>query len=232
MRDAGLKLIGGCTNGVASEYKGILGCFELKKFCSKVANFLNFFAYPESQIFWKMTHFFVERYRPEICRWLHKWCCERMLRRFRSFQARKFFWKLAIYWLFLHIRGHRFLEKWLTFFERDMGLNFIGDSTNSVSNKCKGILGCFQRKKNFLKIGNFLTFFAYPESQIPWKMIDLFFSQKKTNKSLLYFIFTQVKWQDNNKIQCILLNFWASFTTITFLANYLICILFKLNVWL
>ena len=155
-----------------------------------------------------------------------------MLRRFRSFQARKFFWKLAIYWLFLHIRGHRFLEKWLTFFERDMGLNFIGDSTNSVSNKCKGILGCFQRKKNFLKIGNFLTFFAYPESQIPWKMIDLFFSQKKTNKSLLYFIFTQVKWQDNNKIQCILLNFWASFTTITFLANYLICILFKLNVWL
>ena len=38
-----------------------------------------------------MTNFFFERYRPEICRGLHKWCCERILRCFRSFRAKKIF---------------------------------------------------------------------------------------------------------------------------------------------
>ena len=65
--------------------------FRAKKIFSKVASFLTFFAYPGSQISWKMTNFFFERYRPEICRGLHKWCCERILRCFRSFRAKKIF---------------------------------------------------------------------------------------------------------------------------------------------
>ena len=85
---------------------------------------------------------------------IHKWCCElkrrfvvlrtqilekwtvlkdtgllsseRILRRFGSFRAKKiFFQKLEIFWLFLHIRGHRFLEKWPTSFLRDTGLKFV-----------------------------------------------------------------------------------------------------------
>ena len=174
MRDTGLKFFLDCTNGVANELQGVLARFErkkifskiwnfltffaypgsqiswkmtnffferygpeifrglhkwccerilrrfrsfrVKKFFSKVASFLTFFAYPGSQISWKMTNFFFERYRPEICRGLHKWCCERILRCFRSFRAKKNFPRLPIFWLFLHIRGHRFLEKWLTTF--------------------------------------------------------------------------------------------------------------------
>ena len=226
-----------------------------------------------------MTNFFFERYGPEIFRGLHKWCCERILRRFRLFRAKKiffknwkffyffcisgvtdflkndqllfweipawnlswsaqmvlqknfkafkvvssekkifpkigiffdffcisgvtdflkndqllfweiptgnlswtaqmvlrtnfkafnvvssekkFFQKLEIFWLFLHIRGHRFLEKWLTTFLRNTGLKFAVDCTNGVANKFLGVLGCFKQKNSFLKIGNFLTFFAY-----------------------------------------------------------------------
>ena len=110
--------------------------FRGKNFFSKIWNFLTFFAYPGSQISWKMTNFFFERYRPEICRGLHKWCCERILRRFRSFRAKKiFFRRLPVFWLFLHIRGHRFLEKWLTTFLRDTGLKFVVDCTNGVTNE-------------------------------------------------------------------------------------------------
>ena len=58
-----------------------------KKFFWKLPNFLTFFAYPGSQISWKMTNYFFERYRPEICRGLHKWCCERILRCLRLFRA-------------------------------------------------------------------------------------------------------------------------------------------------
>ena len=175
----------------------ILRCFRLfraqKNFFGKLAIFL-LFAYPGSQISWKMTNFFFERYRPKICRGLHKWCCERILRRFRSFWAKKiffknwkffdfscisgvtdflkndqllfweipawnlswtaqmvlrtnfkafkvvssekkFFQKFEIVWLFLHIRGHRFLEKWPTSFLRDTGLKFFVDCTNGVENE-------------------------------------------------------------------------------------------------
>ena len=167
-----------------------LRLFRAKKNFSKN---LKFFAYPGSQIFWKMTNVFFERYRPEICRGLHKWCCERILRRFGSFRAKKIFTKVAsfltffayprsqiswkwptsfweippwnlswtaqmvlrtnfkafkvvssekkifqkleIFLLFLHIRGHRFLEKWLTTFLRDTGLKFVVDCTNGVANE-------------------------------------------------------------------------------------------------
>ena len=106
-----------------------------KKNFSKIGNFLTFFAYPGSQISWKMTNYFFERYRPEICRGLHKWCCERILRCFRSFPGKKNFPRLPVFLLFLHIRGHRFLEKWLTTFLRDTGLKFVVDCTNGVANE-------------------------------------------------------------------------------------------------
>ena len=171
-----------------------LRLFRAKKNFSKVASFLTFFAYPGSQISWKMTNYFFAKYRPEIFRGLHKWCCERIIRRFGSFRAKKFFFKnlkffdffcisgvtdflkndqllfweipawnllwtaqmvlrtnfkafkvvssekfffqkLEIFWLFLHIQGHRFLEKWLTTFLRNTGLKFVVDCTNGVANK-------------------------------------------------------------------------------------------------
>ena len=120
LRDTGLKFFEDCTNGVANEFYGALGCFERKKFFSKIGNFLTFFAYPGSQISWKMTNFFFERYRPEICRGLHKWCCEQILRHLRLFRAKKnFFQKLEIFWLFLHIRGSQISWKMTNyFFER------------------------------------------------------------------------------------------------------------------
>ena len=92
--------------------------FRAKKISLRIGNFLTFFAYPGSQISWKMANYFFEKYRPEICRGLHKLCCERILRRFGSFQAKKkffgyinkafkvvssekkFFQKFEIFWLF------------------------------------------------------------------------------------------------------------------------------------
>ena len=93
LRDTDQKFVVDCTNGVANEFKGVLGRFEWKKEFSKVASFLTFFAYPGSQISWKMTNYFFERYWPEICRGLHKWCYERILRRFRLFRAKKIFFE-------------------------------------------------------------------------------------------------------------------------------------------
>ena len=112
-----------------------LRLFRAKNFFSKITSFLTFFAYPGSQISWKMTNYFFERYRPEICRGLHKWCCERILRCFRLFLAQKFFFENWQFFDFLHIRGHRFLEKWPTSFLRDTDLKFVVDCTNGVANE-------------------------------------------------------------------------------------------------
>ena len=67
--------------------------------------FFDFFAYPGSQISWKMTNFFFERYGPEIFRGLHKWCCKRILRRFRLFRAKKFFFENSRFFDFFCITG-------------------------------------------------------------------------------------------------------------------------------
>ena len=145
------------------------------KFFFEDWKFFDFFCISGVTYFLIMTNFFFERYRPEICRSLHKWCCERILRRFKLFRGKKiFFWKFTFFWLFLHIRGHRFLEKWPTSFLRDTGLKFVVDCTNGATNEFKGVLGCFERKIFFLRIGNFFTFFAYPWSQISWKMANYF----------------------------------------------------------
>ena len=171
-----------------------LRLFRAKKKFFKNWKFFDFFAYPGSQISWKMTNFFFERYRPEIFCGLQKWCCERIIRHFGSFRAKKnffknlkffaffcisgvtdflkndhllfweipawnFLWttemvlrtnykafwvvssekkifqKLEIFCLFLHIRGHRFLEKWPSSFLRDTGLKFFVDCTSGVANE-------------------------------------------------------------------------------------------------
>ena len=165
-----------------------------EKIIGNIDNFFEIYCIPWTQISWKMTTFFFERYRPEINPRLHKWCCEQISRRFRSFWGKKnfsnlasfffffcisgvtdflkndqlLFWeipawnlswtaqmvlrtnfkafkvvssekkifqKFEIFWLFLHIRGHRFLEKWPTSFLRDTGLKFFVDCTNGVANK-------------------------------------------------------------------------------------------------
>ena len=119
LRDTGLKLIRGCTNGVANKFQGVLGRFEGKKIFRRLPVFFSFFAYPGSQIFWKMTNYFLERYRPEICCGLHKWCCERILRRFRSFRAKKNFSKAANFFFFFSYPGSQISWKMTNyFFER------------------------------------------------------------------------------------------------------------------
>ena len=113
-----------------------LRLFRTKKIFFKNLTFFDFFAYPESQISWKMSNYFFEKYQPEICGGLHKWCCEQILRHLRLFRVRKFFFrKLEIFWLFLHIRGHRFLKKWPTSFLRYTDLKFVVDCRNGVANE-------------------------------------------------------------------------------------------------
>ena len=82
-----------------------LRLFRAKKKFSKIGNFLTFFAYPGSQISWKMANYFFEKYRPEICRGLHKWCCEQILRHLRLFRAEKFFFKNWKFFNFFCISG-------------------------------------------------------------------------------------------------------------------------------
>ena len=171
-----------------------LRLFRAKKKIFKNLKFFDFFCISGVTDFLKNDQLFFERYRPEICCGLHKWCCEQILRHLRLFRAKKnffknlkffdffcisgvtdflkndqlLFWeipawnlswtaqmvlrtnfkafkvvssekknfqKLEIFWLFLHIQGHRFLEKWLTTFLRNTGLKFVVDCTNGVANK-------------------------------------------------------------------------------------------------
>ena len=113
-----------------------LRLFRAKKNFFKNWKFFDFFCISGvSQISWKMAKYFFEKYGPEICRGLHKWCCERILRRFRLFRAKNFFLKIRDFLTFLHIRGHRFLEKWPTSFLRDTGLKFVVNCTNGVANE-------------------------------------------------------------------------------------------------
>ena len=60
------------------------------------------------------------------------------------------------------------------FFLRDTGLKFVVESTNGVAKIFKAFKVVSREKKFFPKIGNFLTFFAYPGSQISWKMTNFF----------------------------------------------------------
>ena len=137
-----------------------LRLFRAKKNFSKVANFLTFFAYPGSQISWKMTNYFFAKYRPEICRGLHKWCCERIIRRFGSFRAKKnFFNNLKFFDFFCISGGHRFLEKWPTSFLRNTGLKFVVDWQMVLRTNFKAFK-VFASEKNFFKNWKFFDFFC------------------------------------------------------------------------
>ena len=154
-----------------------LSLFAAKKKFFKNWKFLTFFAYPGSQISWKMTNYFFERYWPEICRGLHKWCCERILRHFRLFRAKKNFFENWQFFYFFCISGFTdFLKMANYFFEKYR------------SEICRGLhkwcceqilrhLRLFRAKKNCFKNWKFLTFFAYPGSQISWKMANYFFEK-------------------------------------------------------
>ena len=151
--------------------------FRAKKHFSKVASFFTFFAYPGSQISWKIANFFFEKYRPEICRGLHKWCCERILRRLRLFRAKKIFFKNWKFFDFFPYPGSQISWKMTNFFfERYRPKIFCG--LHKLC--CERILRrfrSFRAKKIFSKIGNFLTFFAYPGSQISWNIANFFFEK-------------------------------------------------------
>ena len=161
-------------------WERILRCFRsfwgIKKI-SKVASFLTFFAYPGSQISWKMTNYFFERYRPEICCGLRKWCCEQILRRFRLFGGKKFFfWKFAFFDFFAYPWSQISWKMTNFFFER-----YRPEICRGLHKWCceqiLRHLRLFRAQKNFSKIGNFLTFFACPGSQISWKMTNFFFER-------------------------------------------------------
>ena len=76
-----------------------------KKIFQKLEIFWLFLHIRGSQISWKMTNYFFERYRPEICCGLHKWCCERILRLFRSFRAKKNFFEGCQFFFLFFISG-------------------------------------------------------------------------------------------------------------------------------
>ena len=151
--------------------------FRAKNFFSKVASFLTFFAYPGSQISWKMTNYFFAKYRPEICRGLHKWCCEQILRHLRLFRAKKIFFKNWKFFYFFAYPGSQISWKMTNFFfERYRPEIFRGLHKWC----CERILRhfrLFRAKKNFFKNWKFFYFFAYPGSQISWKMTNFFFER-------------------------------------------------------
>ena len=148
-------------------YERILRRFRLfraKKTFFENWQFFYFFAYPGSQISWKMTNFFFERYGPEIFRGLHKWCCERILRRFRLFRGKKiFFWKLAFFDFFCISGVTDFLRY------RPEMTNFFFERYRPEI--CRGLhkwcceqilrhLRLFRAKKNFFKNLKFFDFFC------------------------------------------------------------------------
>ena len=124
-----------------------------------------------------MTNFFFERYRPEICRGLHKWCCEQILRHLRLFRGKKNFFKNWKFFDFFCISGVTdFLKMTNFFFER-----YRPEICRALHKWCcERILRrfrLFRGKKIFFWKFAFLTFFAYPGSQISWKMSNYFFQK-------------------------------------------------------
>ena len=91
LRVTSLKFIRNFKNGVADVFQSFLGCFEPKKIFYKFLIFWVFLHIRGHESFWKIPKFFFESYQLEIHRKLHKWCCGRILKLFRLFQAKKIF---------------------------------------------------------------------------------------------------------------------------------------------
>ena len=143
-----------------------LRLFRAKKIFSKIGNFLTFFAYPGSQISWKMANYFFEKYRPEICRGLHKWCCEQILRHLRLFRGNqnffknwKFFQKLEIFWLFCISGVTDFLKNDQLLFWEIRAWNFSWTAQMVLRTNFKAFK-VVSSEKNFFKNWKFFDFFC------------------------------------------------------------------------
>ena len=133
-------------------------------------HFFDFLRNPGSQISWKMTNFFFERYRPEICRGLHKWCCEQILRHLRLFRAKKNFSKnLKFFDFFCISRVTDFLKNDQRLFWEIPTGNLSWTAQMVLRTNFKAFWVVSFEKNFFSKVASFLTFFAYPGSQISWK---------------------------------------------------------------
>ena len=112
---------------------------------------------------WKLTKFFFERSWPETCPKLLKWCCWHKLSYFKLFRGKKIFSIFMIFWIFLHIRGQRFLWK-LTkfFFERSWPETCPKHLKWCCWRKLR-YFKLFQGKKNFFDFHDFLNFFCISE---------------------------------------------------------------------
>ena len=125
-----------------------------------------------------MSNFFFERYRPEICRGLHKWCCEQILRHLRVFRAKKNFSKNLKFFDFFCISGVTdFLKNDQLLFWEIPAWNLLWTAQMVLRTNFKAFKVVSSEKKIFSKIGDLLTFFAYPGSQISWKMTNFFFEK-------------------------------------------------------
>ena len=127
-----------------------------------------------------MTNYFFEKYRPEICRGLHKWCCERILRRFRLFRGKKiFFWKLAFFDFFCISGVTDFLKNDQLLFWEIPAWNFSWTAQMVLRTNFKAFKVVASEKKIFQKFEIFWLF-AYLGSQISWKMTNFFFREIPT----------------------------------------------------
>ena len=136
------------------------GSFRVKIFFSKVASFFTFFAYPLSQISWKMANYFFERYRREICRGLNKWCCERILRRFRLFRVKKFFSKVASFFTFFAYPGSQISWKMANYFFEKYRPEICRGLPKWCSERILRRLRLFRAKNFFFENWKFFDFFC------------------------------------------------------------------------
>ena len=128
---------------------------------------------------WKLTKFFFERSWPETFPKHLKPCCWHKLMHFRLFQANKnFFFIFMIFWIFLHIRGQRFLWK-LTklFFERSWPETCPKHLKWCCWRKLR-YFKLFRGKRIFFLFSWFFEFFLHIRGQrFLWKLTKFFFER-------------------------------------------------------
>ena len=121
-----------------------------------------------------MANYSFEKDRPEICRGLHKWCCEQILRHLRLFRAKKNLFKnLKFFDFFCISRVTDFLKNYQLLFWEIPAWNLSWTAQMVLRTNFKAFK-VVASEKIFLKIPDFLTFFACPGSQISWKMTNFF----------------------------------------------------------
>ena len=153
------------------------GSFRAKKIFFKNLKFFDFFCISGAQISWKMTNFFFEKYRHEICRGLHKRCCEQILRHLRLFRGNKNFFKNWKFFDFFAYPGSQISWKMTNFFFERYGPEIFRGLNKWCCERILRRFRLFRAKKFFFENSQFFDFFAYPGSQISWKMTNFFFER-------------------------------------------------------